>query len=220
MNLTSASSPDEVAAFLLATAPEAWASEVAEHARTNGVDGAALLAAVNTSDSAIGAVLSQAKFGRQRKLKMLIDAASSSAAAAPCSSSAAAPCSSSAAAADGAPSLANLASADGELDCAACEQQLQDECYALGLVKWCGNTLDASLGKKNSLWASDEVRQARLDELASHRKTCELPGVSIVVVGNTGAGKSTLINALLDETQVRSARVPILYLYIYLFLCR
>ena len=157
---------------------------VAEHARANGVDGAAMLGA--TSDDAIGALLGQSIFGRKRKLQLLLKEAapelkeaapklssepSSGAAAvalAPPSSSSAtsgAAFSSSSAGVAAAPSV-DLSSADGELDCDVCQTQLQDECYALGLVKWRGTTLDSTLNKNRS-WASHEVRKPKLNQTPS-----------------------------------------------------
>eukprot|EP00959_Pyramimonas_sp_CCMP1952_P212179 4439978-Pyramimonas_sp.AAC.2 len=54
----------------------------------------------------------------------------------------------------------------------------------------------------NSGWAPKEYRQTRLQELEELRKTLTIPNMSVVVVGNTGAGKSTCLNALLGETNV------------------
>lgn len=209
--LSVTSSSEEVAQWLLANVPPAWASEVADHARAHCVDGAALLS--TTGDDTIGAALGQVKFGRKRKLRLLVDSLAARPSSTPAASldadpavpgvrpaSDAASADASAGASTGGEAAASPAG-DGELDCQVCESQLQDECYALGLVKWCGDKLASDLGK-NHAWANPNVRTALLAQLESHRKACELPGVSIVVVGNTGAGKSTLLNALLDETTV------------------
>ncbi|EOD32468.1 hypothetical protein EMIHUDRAFT_456065 [Emiliania huxleyi CCMP1516] len=72
----------------------------------------------------------------------------------------------------------------------ACEEQLRAECWALGTIKWCGDKLAKTLHSTD--WASAEVRSARLAELERRREEAALPGVSVVVVGNTGAGKRVL----------------------------
>lgn len=71
---------------------------------------------------------------------------------------------------------------------------MQDECYALGLVAWVGTSLQKLISSaRDDSWASEAVRQARVNALEKLRADCELPSVSIVVVGNTGAGSSSWI---------------------------
>ena len=90
------------------------------------------------------------------------------------------------------------------LDAAACDAQLHDETYALGLVRWVGGKLQDLLSKpEHAAWATAGLRAARLQELSGLREhSDDLPGVSVVVVGNTGAGKSTLLNGLLGEASI------------------
>ena len=140
------------------------------------------------------------KFGTKRKLSLLLKETERATAGAPQAGASSAASSSTSAAKD---EPADGAAEDLAVNKAACDAQLQDECYALGLVKWVGGQLNTLLtAHDNAAWASSAVRQARLQNLQTLRAECELPGVSIVVVGNTGAGKSTLLNALLDETRV------------------
>ena len=52
-------------------------------------------------------------------------------------------------------------------------------------------------------WATAAMRTARLSELDALSARLALPSFTVVVVGNTGAGKSTMLNALLGETEAR-----------------
>ena len=201
MALLASSTPEESASWLASHLPDAYASSAAAAAREHNLDGAALL---KLTEEELGSVLGIVKFGTKRKLALLlketaIAIASSSKSAGSSSSSASKAGPSSDPQAEPEPMDADA----GVLDKAACDAQLQDECYALGLVKWVGDQLDTMLTEpRNAAWASQAVRQARLQALQALRAECVLPGVSIVVVGNTGAGKSTLLNAVLDETRV------------------
>jgi len=206
MHPLSNSSPDAVAAWLRAHTPSDWAEEVASYAHQHAVSGATLCEALKAPDptAALGEALGQTKFGRKRKLKLLLDE-HAAVPAAPAAASAPAPAELSAAAAPAAAASSSAAAsasdvADKDVDMEACEEQLRAECWALGTIKWCGDKLAKTLHSTD--WASAEVRSARLAELERRREEAALPGVSVVVVGNTGAGKSTLLNALLDETRV------------------
>lgn len=205
MHPLSNSSPDAIAAWLRAHTPSDWAEEVASYAHQHAVSGATLCEALKAPDptAALGAALGQTKFGRKRKLKLLLDE-HAAVPAAPAAASAPAPAELSAAAAPAAAASSSAAAsasdvADKDVDMEACEEQLRAECWALGTIKWCGDKLAKTLHSTD--WASAEVRSARLAELERRREEAALPGVSVVVVGNTGAGKSTLLNALLDETR-------------------
>ena len=189
LTLTTASTTEQTAVWLSERLPDSCAAATAAAAREAGLNGAALLA---LTEDQMGSMLRLTKFGHKRKLTIMLkearDAAASTTAGAPSTSSAT-------------PVLGEAE--NGTLDQAACERQLQDECYSLGLVKWVGSRLHTLLtAAANDTWASGPVKRSRLAMLDSLRNECELPGVSIVVVGNTGAGKSTLLNALLDETAV------------------
>ena len=191
--LTAAATPDECAAWLTGNLPEAYAATAAAVAREHSFDGAALF---NMSEDDLSSKLGIIKFGTKRKLSLLLKERQERAMAG-------VPVASASASAPKDEPADDAAVEKGALDKAACDAQLQDECYALGLVKWVGGQLNTLLtAHDNAAWASAAVRQARLQNLQTLRAECELPGVSIVVVGNTGAGKSTLLNALLDETRV------------------
>ena len=200
--ITAAATPDECAAWLTENLPEAYAATASAAALEHGFDGAALF---KLSEDDLSSKLGIVKFGTKRKLSLLLKETERATAGAPQAGASSAASSSASAAKDepGADGAEDPTVDKGALDKAACDAQLQDECYALGLVKWVGGQLNTLLtAHDNAAWASSAVRQARLQNLQTLRAECELPGVSIVVVGNTGAGKSTLLNALLDETRV------------------
>ena len=51
-------------------------------------------------------------------------------------------------------------------------------------------------------WASGAFLKSKTRELETLSDDLDLPGMSVVVVGNTGAGKSTLINSMLGESSL------------------
>lgn len=222
-SLASSTSAEAVASWLERNLHEPWAADAAAAARENSdLTGTSLL---NMSEAEAAAALRLTIFGRKRKLTLLLQDAKHNRSAAEAtaslissgtSASSAAASNSSTAAASAAAIPSSLAAAgpssssspdplhEAALDAATCEQALQDETYALGLVQWSGGKLHELLSSSShAAWAAPGLRAARLAELASLREqTQALPGVSIVVVGNTGAGKSTLLNALLGESNV------------------
>ena len=191
MPLTDASSTEDCVAWLKSSLPDSFADAAAAGARQHSLSGQQLL---SLTEDGMADKLGIVKFGVKRKLTMMLKDAKEAAAKAPKAAAASA--------SEGRAASPEVDAA-GRLDQAACDAQLGDECHALGLTRWAGESLHKLLtAPENAAWASKAVKEARLGSLQALRAECELPRVSIVVVGNTGAGKSTLLNALLDETRV------------------
>ena len=81
------------------------------------------------------------------------------------------------------------------------QEVLAREATLLNTTKLVAEKLDAAITSTKG-WATEAFVNSKKRELASMTRKLNLPGMSVVVVGNTGAGKSTLINSLLGESCV------------------
>jgi hypothetical protein len=188
----------------LRSSPEDWAQAAAATAESNGVTADALVSAASEAEAA--ALLGLTKFGAKRKLWLALKASTPApsardepAAAAPASSagSASASASSAGSASASAPaapaSAASAAPRRANPAANAADDAHSNEAFALGQVQWVGEKLEKALSSaETAAWARPQVRAAKLSELQSLRRHTGLPGVHIVVCGNTGAGKSTV----------------------------
>mmetsp|Transcript_19729 Transcript_19729/g.54804 ORF Transcript_19729/g.54804 Transcript_19729/m.54804 type:complete len:1112 (-) Transcript_19729:310-3645(-) len=86
---------------------------------------------------------------------------------------------------------------------AAIDAQLSAEAECIATGKWVLGQLKSRLTTPGySSWADRELVSARLEEVAELGRVTQAPGMTVVVVGNTGAGKSTMLNTLLGERNV------------------
>eukprot|EP00951_Prasinocladus_malaysianus_P030960 scaffold294351_cov41-Prasinocladus_malaysianus.AAC.1 len=83
------------------------------------------------------------------------------------------------------------------------QKQLDAEGQCISTCKWVISQMRSKLRSRECFsWADKQVREARFAELHKLEKSAKSPGMTVVVVGNTGAGKSTMLNSLLGERNV------------------
>uniref|UniRef100_A0A670IUT4 Dynamin N-terminal domain-containing protein n=1 Tax=Podarcis muralis TaxID=64176 RepID=A0A670IUT4_PODMU len=89
------------------------------------------------------------------------------------------------------------AQSDDPKDWASCEQDVEFQLHE------CQSVLREILRSLESLEGIDRLHMEKWrEQVASLQKATQMPQTHIAVVGNTGAGKSCLLNALLDEEAV------------------
>ncbi|XP_077788779.1 nuclear GTPase SLIP-GC isoform X2 [Podarcis muralis] len=89
------------------------------------------------------------------------------------------------------------AQSDDPKDWASCEQDVEFQ------LQECQSVLREILRSLESLEGIDRLHMEKWrEQVASLQKATQMPQTHIAVVGNTGAGKSCLLNALLDEEAV------------------